>query len=327
MIQQPVFLVGAERSGTTMLHLMLDGHPDISFGEEFEYSVEFLVESGHRAGAPWPDLDAYRAWLATDRVFLLHDQPTDGADSYPELVDGFLARLTDEPSDARVRGATVHFGIEHLLELWPDARFIHVVRDPRDIAPSHIRMGFAGNAWHALDKWLAAEDAISEIKSSLANDRARIITVRFDRLVSDYRGELERLMAFLGLTFSPQLLDYPNHTDYELPQVAETWTRTSPLSDRDTQLVEARVGARLTEHGFEPSGLPAMTVSAWQRRWLAIDNKLRRPARRATVVGWPQVIAEIIAVRLPGALGERLQTSVFARSNATINSHRRKSWA
>ena len=59
---QPVFLVASERSGTTMLPLMLDGHPSMSFGEEFEFAVEHLTETGVR-----PDLDWYHRELA-DKV-------------------------------------------------------------------------------------------------------------------------------------------------------------------------------------------------------------------------------------------------------------------
>ena len=329
MLASPVFLVGAERSGTTMLRLMLDGHPAIAFAEEFEYGVQYLVECGiDPAGhmPRWPDVDDYRDWLSRDRVFLLHDHDATAFDDYPRLVDSMLRAVTDNPDDAAVRGATVHFGIEHVLSIWPDARFIHIVRDPREIAPSHLRMAFAGNVWHALDKWLDAEDAIANVKQRLGDHPERIIDVRFDHLIADYRRELDRLTAFLGIEFDPAMLSYPDRTDYELPQAAETWTHTTPLSDRDIRLVEARVGRRLTDLGFEPSGLPALEVSRRRERVLRIDDKARRPARRATVVGWPQTIAEIVSVRLPGSAGERASRAVFARSNARINNQRRKSW-
>ncbi len=331
MISSPVFLVGAERSGTTMLRLMLDGHPEIAFAEEFEYSVQHLVEQDwpvrHHTKGPWPELDGYREWLAHDRVFLLNDHDVHSADTYPELVDNFFEAVTNDPPDAVVRGATVHFGIQYILDLWPDAKFIHIIRDPREIAPSHIRMGFAGNAWHALDKWFQAEDAIAEVRNLLDDDPTRIMNVRFDHLVQNYMKELDRIVEFLGIEYHEAMLSYPERTDYELPQAAETWTRTKPLSDADTQLVESRVGARLTQYGFEPSGLAPMKVNGLRRKWLRVDNKLRRPQHRALVVGWPQVAAEIVAIRLPGSIGEKIAKRVFARSDDRINSGRRKSWS
>lgn len=312
-----------------MLRLMLDGHPAIAFAEEFEYGVQYLVEQGVDTTVDeplWPDVDRFREWLSNDRVYLLHDHDATAADDYPVLVDSFLQAVTSDPPNAAVQGATVHFGIEHLLAIWPDARFIHIVRDPREIAPSHLRMAFAGNVWHSLDKWLDAEDAVADVRRRLRNDPSRIIDVRFDHLIADHRRELDRLLDFLGLGFDDAMLSYPERTDYELPQAAQTWTHTTPLSEGDIRLVEARVGRHLTDLGFEPSGLPALTVSPRRERFLRIDDKARRPARRATVVGWPQTIAEIVAVRLPGSLGERATKEVFARSNARINDQRRKSW-
>lgn len=46
MIEKPVFLVGAERSGKTLLRLMLEHHPDISWLNEFEYSVDLVSDQG-----------------------------------------------------------------------------------------------------------------------------------------------------------------------------------------------------------------------------------------------------------------------------------------
>src|SRR5262249_42031140 len=65
MIPAPLFLVGAERSGTTLLRLMLDGHPDLAWNEEFEYAVDLLPEEGG-----FPDLEDYYPFLKTNRVFL-----------------------------------------------------------------------------------------------------------------------------------------------------------------------------------------------------------------------------------------------------------------
>ena len=56
--EEPVFLVGAERSGTTMLRLMLDHHPQVTFGAESQFLVNMVTDDGR-----FPDLTEYREWL------------------------------------------------------------------------------------------------------------------------------------------------------------------------------------------------------------------------------------------------------------------------
>ena len=65
LINQPIFLVGAERSGTTVLRIMLRHHPKIAWCNEFEYAVDRISETGE-----WPNLHQYYDWLADHRIFL-----------------------------------------------------------------------------------------------------------------------------------------------------------------------------------------------------------------------------------------------------------------
>ena len=57
LLARPLFLVGSERSGTTLTRLMLDYHPKIAFFFEFPYSVDMMCD---RDG--WPDLHEYYAY-------------------------------------------------------------------------------------------------------------------------------------------------------------------------------------------------------------------------------------------------------------------------
>ena len=76
----PIFLVGAERSGTTLLRLMLDHHPKIAFNYEFEYAVNQINLNGN-----WPDLPAYYDYLSTNSIFLNTHFTVDHNLDYPTL--------------------------------------------------------------------------------------------------------------------------------------------------------------------------------------------------------------------------------------------------
>src|SRR6185436_12589940 len=84
-VERPFFLVGAKRSGTTMLRLMLDHHPRVCWFGEFEFVTEPLLETDG-----WPDMAEVRAWLPTSRLFRAGEVQVDAALDYPALAHSFL---------------------------------------------------------------------------------------------------------------------------------------------------------------------------------------------------------------------------------------------
>ncbi len=314
-VERPVFLVGAERSGTTMLRLMLDAHPDISFLEEFEYAVESIPAEG------WPDVEEYVDRIVHHRVFQLHGAEIDRSLDYPSLVNSFLRQQLDD--DAAVCGATIHFSIDKILRIWPDARFIHIVRDPRDVGRSAVAMSWGGTVWGGIDKWIAAQDEWETIRSAIDDDR--YIELSFDGLVDDYRTVLGQVCDFLGVDYTDEMLSYADRTDYELPsQSATTSNWKDSLSEREVRMVEAKVGSRLEEAGFAPSGLPSLELSPMRRRLLDVENKLKRPLSRARILGWPLSLGLTIARQTgPASIREPLER----RANERINANRKRSWS
>src|SRR5260370_37842485 len=141
MLQQPLFLVGSERSGTTLLRLMLSSHPQLAWNEEFEYVVDFMpAEHG------WPLIDAYHRYLAHDFVFASSKFTIDTALSYPQLVNSFLLqRLACDRKP--IAGATIHRYFSRLLRVWPGPRFAHLIRAGRAAARSIVGVASAGNPY------------------------------------------------------------------------------------------------------------------------------------------------------------------------------------
>ena len=97
MIAEPLFLVGSERSGTTLLRLMLDHHPSIRFHHEYELCVEKVGDDG-----TFPAMPEFVDWLGTIRGFEGYGLEIDGDLSYPELVDSFLEQLQAPSGKPRV---------------------------------------------------------------------------------------------------------------------------------------------------------------------------------------------------------------------------------
>ena len=165
LVKKPIFLVGSERSGTTLTRLMLDHHPMIAFFFEFEYSILSMSDDG-----AWPDLGEYIAHLRNDRIFNHAQLSIDESLDFPHLVDSFLVQKRDRDHKPIV-GATVHYHFDRLLKVWPDARFIHILRDGRDVARSIMEMGWAGNMYTAVNHWIHAERLWEEMCKTLPESR------------------------------------------------------------------------------------------------------------------------------------------------------------
>lgn len=267
-VDNPVFLVGAERSGTTLLRLMLGHHPDLAWVNEFEYAVDMVSDDGR-----FPDLEQYTAWLQRHRIFRASECTIDPALDYPALVRDFLEQRRRRAGKAQVH-ATCHRHFDRLLHIWPEARFIHLVRDGRDVARSVIGMGWAGNVYTAASRWIEAERLWEQLRARLSEDRW--IELKYELLLAEPERELTRICEFIGVAFDPAMLAYDCDSTYEKPDpsLAQQWRRK--LSPHQIRLIEARIGPMLADRGYELSGHPSLSVGPLRRWGLRIQDRFYR---------------------------------------------------
>jgi Sulfotransferase family len=289
-LKAPTFLVGAERSGTTVLRVMLKHHPLLAWCQEFEYTVDLMTDRQN-----WPNLDSYYEYLEVHRVFRMMEFEIDRSLDYPDLIDSFLTQQRDRMGKPII-GATVHRHFDRVLRIWPDARFIHLTRDARDVARSCIGMGWAGNVWTGVERWIEAEQLWGQMCKSLPEDRR--IEVTYEALITDTIPTLTRLCEFMGVAYDPAMLDYEGTSTYEAPDpsLIQQWRRK--LSQHEIQLVESRVSQMLEERGYELSGLPLLTVTPMMEKKLRVQDWYGRVQHRLEVFGLPMFFADFLSRRL-----------------------------
>lgn len=309
-VEEPFFLVGSERSGTTLLRLMLAHHREIECTPEFEFMVEAMPDQGG-----WPDLEAYYDWLSTNRIFAPHGLFIDRSLDYPGLMKSFVAQYCHR-SEKPIHGATCHKHFDRLLRIWPKARFVHLVRDGRDVARSCVGMGWAGNVWHGAQRWIDAERLWASLAPRI--EPSRRLELGYENVIRDPEGELARLCAFLGTEYDPGMLDYARDSSYERPdpQLIAQWKRK--LRREDLALLEARIGPLLRERGYEESGVAAAPVGPWTRFKLALEDRLGRLRFRCERYG----LSHVLRSRLARSLGiESWKRALQLEQNEVDNRH------
>jgi len=278
-----VLLYGALRSGTTMLRLMLGGHPALSCPGE----SDFLFDHLRPDEAGW----CYdRAALQANRIYRASPM------ELPADVDGevALSRMIDQArrGTAARPVLVLHRHAERALALLPEAKVIHLVRDPRDVARSAIGMGWAGNVYHGAWPWLAAEDGWT---AATEGRRVDVHEVRYEDLVTAPEATLEELCAFLALPFDAGMLAYDAHSTYDRPDPGLTYQWRRKLAPRQIRQVEARLGPRLAAAGYAPSGLAPLRLSAPERLWLRAQNAAATRLHRIRRYGAPTILQRKLA--------------------------------
>ena len=261
-------IVGPLRAGTTMLRLLLDNHPQIACVGELEESVS-------QAGdADWPDVSWYRQWLSQDRASIAKRfEIDDSIVDYPSLVRSMWSQLAAR-SAKPLAGCTIHSRFDRVRELWPESKFIFLVRDPRDVARSCIGMGWVGEPTSGARYWREPVTRWLELRRTL--EPQDYVEVRYEDLLREPESVLDRCCQLLGERFDPSMLEFHRTSTYEPldPALAEQWRRK--MSPRAAEIIDSECLDAMGQFGYEPSTAAPKPVGWIERRRLSTINRLGR---------------------------------------------------
>jgi hypothetical protein len=268
---------------------MLDHHPQIACNGDSEYLVDFMHHPNDR-----PDIELYREWLTTNRIFQDHDFKIDPSLNYQELVTSFIAQFS-EKSGKPVVGALVHRHFDRLLEFWPEARYIHLVRDGRDVANSCVVMGWSGNAWAAADIWETAEICWQKTKDLIPENNR--YEVKMEELVQDPASVLMGICEFLGVPYSESMMSYPESATYGFPDPSLLYQWKRKMTAKQCQHVESKIGKMLEDRGYELSQTNTTHLSGSTRFCLICEDVAKRNLFRIKRYGWKLWFKEMLSRR------------------------------
>jgi hypothetical protein len=192
------FLVGFPRSGTTLLEQALAGHPDLVALEE-----------------PPTLAEVYDVFLRTPQGLerlarLTADEAAHWRGVYWRVVADCGATVAGRVFLDKAPAGTLYLPL--IAKLFPDAKILFAVRDPRDVVLSCFRNAFQMNALTYAFTDLTETARCYAAAMDLAAVYRQVLPiapmeVRYERLIDDFEGELSRITGFLGLDLTPAMLD------------------------------------------------------------------------------------------------------------------------
>ena len=289
-----VFLVGCSRSGTTLLQHVVAAHPEIAVIPETRWFLRWYEKRDGvtTEGMVTPELisklfDKHRVFRDIDlgiRPEELHALVSDnGGMRYSDFVSLLFNRYGKARGKPLVGNKTPGYvrRLATLHQLWPEAKFVHIIRDGRDVCLSMrqkrdakakpIKPGrFA--TWDedpviTLAMWWEWDVRLGrEAGSNLGSERYH--EMRYEAFVADPEAACRGLCDFLGVPYDARMLEhhrakasadarlYQKHSRLERPITAglRDWRQEMPPAEAER--FEASAGELLDELGYPRTTVP-----------------------------------------------------------------------
>ncbi len=310
------FFVGYPRSGTTLFRAIFDSHPRMAIPGESHFIVpmagrrhRYETDAGFRLPLFVEDLLAeprFLLWeIPEDDVRALYDARSPA--SVPEgilLAFEAYAISRGKPRAGDKTPAYV-WHLPVLDRMFPRARFIHIIRDGRDVALSHVNVAFLQKRLEeAAIYWRHAVLAARGYGAALGPERYR--EVRYEDLLDDPEGTVRSLCGFVDLEFDESMLRYFERADdlarpahhpeahrrLALPPTKGLRDWRTQMSPRDLAIFEVLAGDALSQLGYERAfPRPALRIRLAAERHRAqvtahriahaVHKRVRRSDRRS----------------------------------------------
>lgn len=286
---QAVFVGGSQRSGTTMLGAMLGSSPDVITVPESQFLLESLAEEAggkNRAMRGWSEDFRLSLWgLEADAIRRAIDSSWEGtgngsvASAYEGLVGAYARRRGGEGRGER-RSFVDHTPesiryYARLIEAFPSAKFVHLIRDPRAVYNSVKRRAWGPNTPHVAGGWWLENLARGFAAEALLGSEV-VYRVRYEDLVESPASSLQPLCEWLGVRYSEEMaaargFEPPGYTRAQHILVGEglheervcAWR--SELGVREVEIMEALAGDVLELLGYELAATRPKRARIWER--------------------------------------------------------------
>lgn len=264
------FIVGMGRSGTTLLRLMLDAHSEVAIPPETHF-VPAVIDACAKRGATAEEVasvmtsDSHWGDLGVDadalRSSLAQHKRLDAGTALRSFYELYSAREGKPRFGDKTPIYVVSMrSIEKAL---PEARFIHMIRDGRDVALSR---------WKRASEPAPAEKVARTWRRRIgkAREQAKKLghytELRYEDLVTDTEAQLRRIAEFLDLDFDPAMLSYHERAADRIAEMSRDLAQSDGSVRRSGE-------ERANAHRLTSKPPSAGRIAAWREEMSAEDRE------------------------------------------------------
>ena len=230
------FVVGVARSGTTLLRLMLDAHPEMAIPPE----THFIPKLAKALGEEALDTTAERRRCAFELITEHRRWPDFGLDAAElerrfeqidpftstEAMRAFYGLYAEQQGKPRWGDKSPSYvrRMRRVAAVLPEATFIHLIRDGRDVALSQLEVHHgADEVGEAAEDWVAGIEKARKGARHLNEDA--YLEARYEDLVAEPEPVLRRICNHVDVEFDPAMLDYHRSADDRLSETVREFSR------------------------------------------------------------------------------------------------------
>jgi len=240
----PIFLLGSQRSGTTMLRLMMNNHPNLAIPHESAFITIYYRKLGDY-GNLGNKVNARRLLSDVSQHPLVRRGQLIGNPeailsrpiaSYRDFIDAIFQTYADSLGKARWGDKTPFYtpDIDLLHRIFPSAKFLHLVRDGRAVVLSQKSIEWmSGNLPKLILDWRWKTTIAHKVGSVLGDN---FLEIRYEDLVLQSEKMLRRICEFIDESYDEAMLSYSEKAGEVVPTDSLKWHRNSIKPPDPSQL-------------------------------------------------------------------------------------------
>lgn len=232
-LNSPIFILGNPRSGTSLFRIILNAHPNVVIPPESGFLQWWYpkYKNWNMSNFTKNEIICYVQDVLTSKKIEAYQMNSQQLSSYIfEFQPKNYAELSaciylfyGRQKELKIWGDKNNYYINHIpliKEIYPNAKFIHLVRDGRDVACSYkqLEQSIDLNAKYRPQLKTDCQEIAKEwvdnnnlIEKEIID--AQALLIRFEDVILSFEQTMRSVLTFLGLPWSDQLHDYPSYND------------------------------------------------------------------------------------------------------------------